>query len=83
MIAIIQTATNAAGTTNETQGTEQETQETYGGLTDLVAKLDNARPVQREREKGLNKGIPKLESAIHESTAMRMGTTGREGHRDT
>ena len=45
MIAIIQTATNAARTTNETQVQKVPNgrpQGAYGGLTDLFAKLDNA-----------------------------------------
>jgi hypothetical protein len=43
MIAIIQTATNAARTTNETQVPNGRPQGAYGGFTDLFAKLDNAR----------------------------------------
>ena len=51
---------NAARTTNETQVHKVPNgrpQGAYGSLTDLFAKLDNARPVQREREKS-TKGIP-------------------------
>jgi hypothetical protein len=86
MIAIIQTATNAARTTNETQVQKVPNgrPRAYGGPTDLFAKLDNARPMQREREKVLNKGIPKHSNLQFMSPRPReRGTTGKEGHRDT
>jgi hypothetical protein len=87
MIAIIQTATNAARTTNETQVQKVPNgrpQGAYDGLTDLFAKLDNVRPVQQEREKVLNKGIPKHSNLQFMSPRPReRGTTGKGGHRDT
>ena len=86
MIAIIQTATNAARTTNETQVQKVPNgrpRGVYGGLTDLLAKLDNARPVQRKRGKS-TKGIPKHSNLQFRSPRPReRGTSGKEGHRDT
>jgi hypothetical protein len=71
MIAIIQTASKAAKTTNETQAKKapnERLQEPYRP----IAKLDNAKPVQRE--KGTKYGHSQtLESANRESKVTRKG----------
>ena len=84
MIAIIQTASKAAKATNETQAKKAPNgrlQEPYRP----IAKVDNAKPVQREQGKMvLNKDIPKHSNLQFVSPRSReRGATEKEGHRDT
>jgi hypothetical protein len=79
MIALIQTATNAARTTSETQVQKVPN----GSLQTYLQRQCEA--CGAEREKVLNKDIPKHSNHLQfmSPRPRERGTTGKEGHRDT